>query len=221
MKKSLIYICAVIVPIWMTSMSFAQSSISGNFDQEFEEAVSWMYENDLTKYDNVTQYLPANTLTRQEAAKFFGNFALYLWKSPIISPESCQFSDVANADYTLTPHILSACTLGLFKWSQWKYMPFDTLTRAEAMTVAVRTLKGKLDETTDPRWSNYHKQARQLWLTTEENVYSLDVPITRYEVALILYRASGEDVPDLQEHQSQAQIDELKTLLLTLGLLTQ
>jgi hypothetical protein len=100
-------------------------------------------------------------------------------------------------------------------------MPFDTLTRAEALTVVIRTLRGKQDETTVPRWSNYHKLARQLGLTNENDVYSLDAPITRYEIALILWRASGENTPDLEHAASLAQIEELKSLLLTLGLLTQ
>lgn len=218
MKKTLALIS---LPIIISSFVSAQFSANQVFDQEFEEAVQWMYENDLTRYDNPIQFLPAETLTREQAAKFFGNFALVMNKSPIISVESCQFNDVENADWTLKSHIISACTLGLFKWSQWNFMPFDKLSRAEAMTVVIRTLKGKLDETTDPRWSNYHKAARQLWLTTEDDVYSLDAPISRYEIALILYRASWESTPDLQEHESQAQINELKSLLLTLWLLTQ
>ena len=180
-----------------------------------------MFDNELTRYDNPIQFLPAETLTREQAAKFFWNFALYMWKTPIIWSESCQFNDVVDADWTLTPHILSSCTLGLFKWSQGNFMPFDTLTRAEALTVVIRTLKGKQDETTIPRWSNYHKLARQLGLTAENDVYSLDAPITRYEIALILWRASWENTPDLEHAASQAQIDELKSLLLTLWLLTQ
>lgn len=207
--------------ILTSSFSLAQFSASQVFDEEFEAAVQWMYDNDLTRYDNPIQFLPAETLTREQAAKFFWNFAVYLNKTPVLWEEECQFNDVENADWTLKSHIISSCMLWLFKGSQGNFMPFDTLTRAEAMTVVIRTIKGKLDETIVPRWSNYHKEARQLWLTTEEDVYSLDAPISRYEIALILYRASGEDVPNLQAHQSQAQIDELKSLLLTLGLLTQ
>jgi len=41
------------------------------FDDELESAVQWMYANDLTRYDNIQEYRPADTLTREQAAKFF------------------------------------------------------------------------------------------------------------------------------------------------------
>ncbi len=209
--------------ILISAQAWAQFTTSTTevFDEEFESAVQWMYTNGLTKYDNPIQFLPAETLTREQAAKFFWNFALYMDKTAVKSAEECQFNDVENADYTLKPHILSSCMLGLFKWSQWNFMPFDKITRAEAMTVVIRTLKWKLDETTNPRRSEYHKAARQLWLTTEDDVYSLDAPISRYEISLILYRASGDMVSSVDQNESLAQINELKSLLLTLGLRTQ
>jgi len=41
------------------------------FDAELQDAVQWMYTNDLTRYDNIQEYRPADTLTREQAAKFF------------------------------------------------------------------------------------------------------------------------------------------------------
>ena len=219
MKQLLLVITSSV--ILASTQVWAQFVATQATQVELESAVQWMYDNELTRYDNIVQFLPNDTLTREQAAKFFWNFAVYLEKDTIVSVDACQFNDVANADYTLLPHIISSCQLWLFKGSQGNFMPFDQLTRAEALTVVMRTLDGKMDETVVPRWSNYHKSARQLGLTTENDVYSLDAPISRYEIALILYRASGENVPKLQEHQSQSQIDELKALLLTLGLLSQ
>lgn len=186
------------------------------FDQDLEDAVQWMYTNDLTRYDNIQDYRPADTLTREQAAKFFWNFALFMDKSTVKWADECQFSDTANADYTLTPHILSSCMLGIFQWSQGKFMPFDTITRAEALTVVMRTIEWFEDENIDPWWFNYHKTARQLWITNENDVYALDIPITRYEIALIIHRASGQKWDNVDP--SQLQLSELADLLLALGL---
>jgi len=219
MKQLLLVITSSLVLV--STQVWAQFVATTATQVELESAVTWMFDNELTRYNNIVQFLPADTLTREQAAKFFWNFAVYLDKESTVPADECQFNDVAWADYTLLPHIISSCQLGLFKWSQGNFMPFDQLTRAEALTVVMRTIEGKMNENVVPRWSTYHKKARQLGLTSENDVYSLDAPISRYEIALILHRASGENVPELKEHQSQAQIDELKNLLLTLGLLTQ
>lgn len=214
-KKTWIRTSLIFLVSWVLFLNSVFAQIN-SFDQDLDDAVQWMYDNDLTRYDNIQDYRPADTLTREQAAKFFWNFALYMEKSAIKWADECQFIDIANADYTLTPHILSACQLGIFQWSQGKFMPFDTITRAEALTVVVRTIDWFQDENIDPRWFNYHKVARQLWITNENDVYALDVPITRYEIALIIHRASGQQWNTVDP--SQAQLSELADLLLALGL---
>jgi len=57
--------------------------------------------------------------------------------------------------------------------------------------------------------------ARQLGITNEEDVYSLDTPITRYEIALMIYRASDAN-SSLAPDQTQLQLNELADLLLSL-----
>lgn len=45
-----------------------------------------------------------------------------------------------------------------------------------------------LDETTDPRYVNYYTRSKELGLTKEANILSLDRPLTRYETVILLYR---------------------------------
>jgi hypothetical protein len=66
--KKLIASISLLVLLSTTGAQFNTSQV---FDEEFTEAVQWMFENDLTKYDNPIQFLPAETLTREQAAKFF------------------------------------------------------------------------------------------------------------------------------------------------------
>ena len=44
-------------------------------------------------------------------------------------------------------------------------------------------------------------------------MWALDAPVSRYELALLLYRSQSMDV----EHMEQRELDELKELLLELG----
>lgn len=213
MSKILSWVTIFLLLAFSFQLSYAQEVF---FDQDLEDAVQWMYTNDLTRYDDIEDYRPADTLSRQEAAKFFWNFALFMEKSAVKWADECQFNDVANADYTLTSHILSSCQLGIFQWSEGRFMPFDTITRAEALTVVIRTIEWFQDENIDPRRFNYHKTARQLWITNENDVYALDMPITRYEIALIIHRASGQKWNTIDP--SQLQLSELADLLLALGL---
>lgn len=47
---------------------------------------------------------------------------------------------------------------------------------------------GHLDETSQPRWINYFTKAQELGLTKETNMTRFQNPVSRYELALILYR---------------------------------
>ena len=82
--------------------------------------------------------------------------------------------------------------MGLFKGSAGKFMPTDPMTKAASLTVLVRAMVGAQDENVQPWWKNYFEKARELGLTKETDPMALDRSITRYEIALLLYRASGE-----------------------------
>ena len=45
-----------------------------------------------------------------------------------------------------------------------------------------------LDETTNPRWKNYFEMAQGLGIVSPADLITFENPITRYEVALFLYR---------------------------------
>jgi len=76
--------------------------------QELNDAVSWMYAEGLTSKSTLASFLPNNTMTREEAAKFFSVFAEKLGKtSP--STNDCVFQDIHKADPTLLSSINNAC----------------------------------------------------------------------------------------------------------------
>lgn len=47
---------------------------------------------------------------------------------------------------------------------------------------------GHLDETSQPWWRNYFTKAQELGMTKETNIERFQNPVSRYELALILYR---------------------------------
>ena len=71
-----------------------------------QSAITWMYNAGLTKYDTKQTFLPNNTMTREEASKFFSVFAKNEFQKKENTDTLCDFSDLSGADSTLTSSIL-------------------------------------------------------------------------------------------------------------------
>ncbi|USN55800.1 MAG: S-layer homology domain-containing protein [Candidatus Peribacteria bacterium] len=67
MKKYLLLVCLL-----FAGVTFAQSA-----DPEFSKAVTWMYENGLTRYNTSQAFQPDSWVTREQAAKFFVEYNNY------------------------------------------------------------------------------------------------------------------------------------------------
>ena len=82
-----------------------------------------------------------------------------------------------------------SCQLGIFQGSNGMFFPEASLTKAQFITALVRSVSGMKDENVTPRWKNYHAEAMALGITKETDVFALDKAVSRYEAALMLYRA--------------------------------
>jgi hypothetical protein len=80
--------------------------------------------------------------------------------------------------------------LWLFRGSWWTFRPQQQLTRAEAVVVLIRALEGNLAENTNPRRQNYYTKAILIGLLKDTPVERMEQNISRYEIALLLKRAS-------------------------------
>lgn len=171
---------------------------------ELKDAIQWMYDNWLTMYNTLPDFLPYNEITREQASKFFVEFAVkVLWKNRWNIYSYNIFSDIDKADPTLKDHIIYANNMWLFKWSNWRFMPFNKLTKAQAIAVVIRMVDWYLDESwTTPydlnkwtwyaRYSEYVSRANYSYNLNERWVYNnfdtLDKQnITRWDVAILLY----------------------------------
>lgn len=153
--------------------------------EQLQDAIERMYNQWLTKYDTIDAYLPNKNMTREEAAKFFGVFAVEQFGKTEYNTNNCDFNDISKADRSLIDNITQACRLGIFKWSRWNYMPKVNLTNAEAVAVLIRIMAWMQDESTQPRYTNYITIAQ-----VRELIGNIDPMrnITRWEAAVLLYK---------------------------------
>lgn len=177
--------------------------------QNFSTVYQWMFDNGLTTMSSEEAYRPNDYVVRGEIAKFFTKFAEVQGLTKTKSLDECGFNDLDGYDATLIPHIQSACEYGLMKWSQGNFYPNNSLTKAEALTVIVRSLMGMQDESKDPRWTEYYDIGKWLGVIDNEWLWDLNVQVTRGTVGTWLWRAAQVDTDAAQEEWAE----ELKAVL--------
>ena len=142
-------------------------------------------------YSTTTTYRPDDLVTREEAAKLVGQLFEVLAFPQTDKGFICTFTDSAKFDPTLASHIAKVCKRGIFRGNDktQEYMPHDNLTKGQILAVLTRILEGKMsDETATPRRIEYYVKMKQIGVTNEANLANVDLPSTREEIALLIYR---------------------------------
>ena len=193
-KKILLGSLAVVA----TAVSLAPANAALN-DAEFTSALSWAYENGLTKYNSEDAFMPYANITREQATKFFASYTVTnLCEVTSSESEACDFSDIDSGDYSLKEYIMLSCELGLVRGTGGKFMPANQLTRAEAFTILSRAMSANAGEDAPaedgtPWYAGHFKAMQDAKVTKETNVEAQTRPITRYELLLALYRSKMDD----------------------------
>lgn len=159
--------------------------------QSFDTVLNWMHTNGLTKYQTADEFRPYDLITRWEASKFVNSAAWVMWLTK--NYNQCTFSDITGYDYTLIPHIGDACAYGLLKWSKGNFMPNNTLTEAQAITIVMRAAMWQfLDETWDRRWSAYYEAGKEAGIITTESLDGVNATnVTRQKLGTWFYKAAN------------------------------
>ncbi len=161
-------------------------------DPALQEAIYRLHDIWVTKYTDINDFRPFDSIQRQEAAKMYLTFR-YAIGSQIVSPNAttggCEFSDLDNADQSLVPYVNQACTIWILKWSDGVFKPFNELTRAQAISILLRITDGYQDESGSKWWQKYYDRALQLGMISASSPENFEKPITRYEVAVLLYKS--------------------------------
>lgn len=159
---------------------------------ELNQAITWMYEKWLTVFNEPTSFMAYNWLRRDEAAKFYVQYAKQvMWRTPDYSKQWCNFKDLDKARPDLKDVIVESCQLWLFQWNNWKFMPTQQLTNAQAITVFMRLREWYKDEKGSHFANNYYESAHSQWLlydTPLDNRENFDKYTTRWDVAKMLFR---------------------------------
>ncbi|MFA6256386.1 MAG: S-layer homology domain-containing protein [Candidatus Absconditabacterales bacterium] len=167
-------------------------SLSINNDPELIEAIRWMNDNGLTNFKTIPEYKPFEILNREQAAKIVSLFAnIYNFNENTggALPSSCIFKDISDADESLTTYVENVCTLGVMQGSNGYFNPKGTINKSQFIASIIRLFEGKkLDENVSPRWKNYFEKAQEIGMIGPADAVTFENPITRYEVALFLYR---------------------------------
>ena len=119
--------------------------------EAFKTAHQMLYSYQLTKRQGTRDYRPFDYLTREEAARFMVEFAQnVLCRKPTRSYNN-NFSDINNANPTLTKFIRESYNYGIFNGnSDGTFRPNDRITNDELSAIMVRLVTNSiLDE---PEW---------------------------------------------------------------------
>lgn len=209
MKKLLIVALAI---IWFGWFSLASTQL--------DEAISRMNQKGLTKFDNATDFMATNGLRRDEASKFFVQYAKeVMWLTPDTSKTSCNFTDLSKARPDLKDLIKESCQLWLFQWYNWKFMPTQSLTNAQAITVLIRMIDWKKDETQWHFAQLYFEKAQALWIMswlTLNSTTNFDKLTTRGDVGQLIYstsKLSWTNIQSTNQSSNTANCNSLSCLL--------
>ncbi len=184
MKKIISVVSLLVISLTASFQAFA-------YTVGQSESHQWMYENGLTKYDNLQDFRPNDLITRGEISKFITQYAKLMWFEKNYT--QCDFTDISNYDYTLVPFIKEACSFGLIKGSGTNFMPEGTLTEAQAITIVVRSLIGFLDESGSRRWGPYYEAGKEMGIINNESIDWVNTtPITRAKVWGWFYIAANK-----------------------------
>lgn len=106
-----------------------------------EDAIQRGYDNNLTRYNSTYTFRPYDTLRRDEASKFFVQFAqLHNNNNTTYTNQYCSFSDLNLASSDLIDYIISACQYGILNGFNGQAMPSQSLTNAQAITILIRII---------------------------------------------------------------------------------
>ena len=181
-----------------------------NWGTELDKAIYWMYQNGLTKYNTLPEYRPYDPLLREEASKIITQAYNILGYPTTTKSNQCDFSDKADFDPSLSWFIAKSCEYWIFKGANWKFLARNALTKAEALTVLIRIFEWAMsNEELNPRWTIYFIKAKAIFLTKETNVNALNKPITREEIALLIYRFKTIVLNNQLKSAAQGQLSNI------------
>ena len=197
MKRVLSLVLALSMVMSMFTFSFAGTSLKDVAGTEYESAVEALVELGVVNgYDDGT-FLPENVVSRAEMAKLLV-VAAGLAPAAELAEGTTRFSDVA-ADHWATGYINVAAEYGYIMGDpDGSFRPDDTVSYAEAITMALRVLGYKTVVEAKGTWpTNYIAKAEELDLLEDITYGTYATGAKRGNVALLIWNMLREDMWDV------------------------
>jgi hypothetical protein len=180
MKKLLI----LLATIGCTMIATTQAAL-------VDDAVAWAYSKGLTRYYTNEDFGINRSIRRDEAAKFFVQFAKALGKTDYVrSSSQCQFFDLNGAISDLKDMVVESCRLGIFNGANGNFYPAGNLTNAEGVAVLIRIVYGSLSENGSHWANNYYDKAEELEIFVNVDMkQGKNVVSSRGDIVKMMYSA--------------------------------
>lgn len=106
-----------------------------------QDLVSWAHKSEMTKYDNVRDFMFYESITREQAAKFiwvwFSSLGIY-WNPVSYSWDCKRFDDQKFIDQSLEEFVFLVCEIWLMRGSKANFMPHSLITDSEVKIIIER-----------------------------------------------------------------------------------
>ncbi|NOZ44933.1 MAG: hypothetical protein GXP45_07490, partial [bacterium] len=190
-------IVAMVASVAMVAASFPASIVSAQVDYGTQVQAGYQYALDhgITTIDNIDAANPYGITTREQAAKMFVNIAKTINPSIVADDTAdCNFVDLGNADSTLVPYIKEVCQMGIMGQNMPgnKFLPFNTVTRAQAATMLSRIVWGDKYDGGTPWYAAHMEALKADGIMT--NISNPEAPIARYETWLVAQRTDDANL---------------------------
>lgn len=157
---------------------------------DLSSAVSYLNTMGITKYSDVESFRANDSITRQEAAKFYVEYAKTILKKVPNTSKTCNFTDEWDIDSSLKSYVVESCQLWIFKWyPDGNFKPNLNILKWQAIALLLRPSIWTMEENISPWYLNYYLKAMELGLTNEELI-NMEWVATRWEIALMIYNYS-------------------------------
>ncbi len=154
--------------------------------------IKTLHEKWITIHETRNDFKPNQNIRRDEAAKMLTLAVPYLkwWMQFKSANKSCSFSDSDKARSDLVDILKESCEKWLFKWSNWKFNPQNSITNGQILTVLWRMLYGVQDESIGHYATKYATLLENDWYLENLSVpfSERDKPADRWTLAKLLIR---------------------------------
>ncbi len=145
----------------------------------------------ITVHEKWDAFKPNNSIRRDEASKMIITAIPYVknWTKLEWNNKNCKFDDIWDAWSDLQWSVRESCKLWIFKWSNGKFNPKDTITNWQLITVIWRILYWKLDESWESYVTPYANRLKSDWLLSNVKISKSEwnYPAKRWTVAKLLW----------------------------------